>query len=52
MKCPHCLKEIDDKILGKHLAKKGGKASKRSLSSEDAKKMAAQRKGKKKEEPD
>ena len=53
MKCPHCEKEIDDKLIGKHLASKGGKKSSRKLSSEDAKSMVAKRgKGKEKKEPD
>lgn len=25
MKCPHCQKDIDDKLVAKHLAAKGGK---------------------------
>ena len=40
MKCPHCLKEINDKIISKYFASKGGSASRRKLSSNDAKKMA------------
>jgi hypothetical protein len=24
MKCPHCQKEIDDKLIASHLGKKGG----------------------------
>jgi hypothetical protein len=52
MICPNCGEEIDDKLISKHLAGKGGRASSRTLSSEDAKKMAAQRgKGDKKKPP-
>lgn len=43
MKCPYCLKAIDDKLIGKHLGRKGGEKSVRKLSPEDAKKTAAQR---------
>ena len=40
MKCPYCKKEISDKIISKHLASKGGKASRRILSPEQAREMA------------
>lgn len=43
MDCPHCKKEIDDKLVGKYFASKGGKASSRTLSSEDAKAMVRKR---------
>jgi hypothetical protein len=29
MKCPHCQKLIDDKLVSKHLGSKGGKADKK-----------------------
>ena len=29
MNCPHCTKPIDDKLISKHLASKGGGTSKR-----------------------
>jgi len=48
MNCPHCTKPIDDKLISKHLASKGGKASKRQLSSETAKKMVEEREKKRK----
>lgn len=48
MKCPHCTKPIDDKLISKHLASKGGKASKRQLSPETAKKMVEAREKKRK----
>lgn len=44
--CPHCSKEIDDQILARHLASKGGKASTK-LSSERAKNMVKAREDKK-----
>lgn len=44
--CPHCKKEIDDQILARHLASKGGKASTK-LSSERAKGMVKTREDKK-----
>lgn len=48
MKCPHCNAPIDDKLISKHLASKGGKASKRQLSPETAKKMVEAREKKRK----
>ena len=34
MKCPHCNKEIDDTLIAKHLASKGGKKSSSNLTKE------------------
>ena len=48
MKCPHCDMLINDKLISKHLASKGGKASKRQLSSETARKMVEAREKKRK----
>lgn len=28
MKCPHCRKEIDDKLISKHLGGRGGEGNK------------------------
>jgi len=41
MICPHCLKEIPDDLLAKHLAAKGGR------STSEAKKQAARINGRK-----
>ena len=49
MICPHCNTDISDKLIGKHLASKGGKKSRRKLTPEDAKKMVAARELKRKE---
>ena len=46
MICPHCKKDIDDKLINKHFASIGGKASKRKLSSAAQEKMQAGRKKK------
>jgi len=46
MKCPKCGKEIPDDELAKHLAAKGGRKSKRTISAEDQKKMQDARKKK------
>jgi len=48
MKCPLCSKPIDDKLISKHLASKGGKASKRQLNPETARKMVEAREKKRK----
>jgi hypothetical protein len=29
MNCPHCTKQINNKLISKHLASKGGKADKK-----------------------
>ena len=34
MICPHCKKDIPDAAVAKHLASKGGKASKRKITPE------------------
>ena len=47
MKCPHCGKEIPDKEIARHLAKKGGKKSRRVLTTEQAKAMNRKREEKK-----
>ena len=39
MNCPHCSKPIDDKVISKHLASKGGQKSTRVISPEAQKKM-------------
>lgn len=36
MICPHCHEEIDDKEIAAHIGRKGGRKSKRVLSSEEA----------------
>lgn len=40
MICPHCNTEIDDKILSAHLGGKGGRKSRRILTTEEAKRIA------------
>ena len=40
MKCPHCLKEIDDHLITHEAAKIMGKRSKRKLTTEEARAMA------------
>jgi len=35
MKCPHCNKDIDDTLIAKHLASKGGKKSSSNLTKEE-----------------
>lgn len=47
MKCPHCGKEISDKEIAHHLAGKGGKKSRRTLTTEQAKEMNKIKKAKK-----
>ena len=44
MKCPHCKKEIPDEQLAKHLAGKGGRKSKRTITPEQQAKLQAARK--------
>jgi adenine-specific DNA methylase len=48
MKCPHCGKEISDKEIARHLAKKGGKKSRRVLTKEQAQEMNRIKKAKRK----
>ncbi len=43
MKCPHCGKNISDKEIAKHLASKGGRKSKRTLTKEQAQEMVRKR---------
>lgn len=43
MKCPHCGKMIDDALISKHLASKGGRKSKRTLTKEQAQEMVRKR---------
>ena len=35
MKCPHCNKDINDTLIAKHLASKGGKKSSDNLTKEE-----------------
>ncbi len=44
MKCPHCDKNIPDKVISKHLASKGGTKSKRTITPVEQKKLQAARK--------
>lgn len=44
MNCPHCQQLIPDNLIAKHLASKGGKKSKRTLTPEAQAKMQAGRK--------
>ena len=48
MICPHCNEEIDDSLIAKHLASKGGKSggkkSKRKITPEQQAKMQEARK--------
>lgn len=44
MKCPHCTQEIDDALLAKYLAAKGGKVGKREITPEQQAKMQEARK--------
>ena len=50
MICPCCNTSIDDKLISKHLASKGGKAGSRKISPEAQAKMQAGRKKKKEED--
>jgi hypothetical protein len=45
MKCPSCLKEISDRIIAIYLASKGGRKSKRAITSSQQKVMQKGRKG-------
>ena len=51
MKCPYCGKAIDDKLINKHFASKGGLASKRNISAEAQKKMQEGKRANKKAAP-
>lgn len=46
MICPHCNKNIPDSTVAKHLASKGGKASKRTITPDQQRMMQAAKKGK------
>jgi len=46
MICPHCKKDIPDSAVAKHLAAKGGKAGKRTITPDQQKKMQAAKKAK------
>ena len=48
MICPHCKKDIPDDTIAKHLASKGGKASKRTITPNQQKAMQAAKKAKRK----
>lgn len=47
MKCPHCGKRIPDDRIARHLASKGGRKSKRTLTPAQARKMVEAREKKK-----
>lgn len=47
MICPHCEKEIDDKLVGQYFARKGGKKSAANRPSIYYKELAQKRWGKK-----
>jgi len=46
MICPHCKKDIPDAAVAKHLAAKGGKAGKRTITTAQQRKMQAAKKSK------
>lgn len=51
MKCPHCKKDIPEKLITSEAARVHRRKAKKSLSSEDARKMAEKRwKGEKAED--
>ena len=52
MKCPHCSKDISEKLIKEEAACIAGRKSKRKLSKEQAAAMAEKRWGKKKEQSD
>lgn len=47
MKCPHCGKDISEKLIARHFASKGGKVSRRTLTPEQARDMVKVREDKK-----
>ena len=47
MTCPHCQTDIDDVILARHMASKGGKKSRRTLTPDQQAMMRAAKKSKK-----
>jgi len=52
MKCPHCSKDIPEKLIIQEAARISGRKSKRQLTTDQAKKMADSRWNKKEEEKD
>ena len=46
MICPHCKKDVSDSTVAKHLAAKGGKASKRRITPAQQAMMQAAKKAK------
>jgi hypothetical protein len=46
MICPHCQKDIPDATVAKHLASKGGKVSKRTITPSQQKQMQAAKRAK------
>ena len=44
MRCPHCDKDIDEKLLKKHFASLGGKKSKRKITPEQQAELQKARK--------
>jgi hypothetical protein len=41
MNCPHCNKEIDDNLIAKHLASKGGKESAKNMTKQQRSERAS-----------
>lgn len=46
MICPHCQKDIPDATVAKHLAAKGGRKSRRTITPEQQKKLQAAKRAK------
>ena len=46
MKCPHCKKEIPDAEIARHLAAKGGRKSRGTITPEQQARMQAAKKAK------
>jgi hypothetical protein len=51
MICPHCQQDIPDSAVAKHLAAKGGRKSRGTITPEQQAKMQAARKAKKGDKP-
>jgi hypothetical protein len=51
MICPHCKKDIPDAAVARHLASKGGAASKRTITPAQQRKMQAAKKANRKDKP-
>jgi protein-disulfide isomerase len=49
--CPHCNKEISEKLIARHFASIGGKASKRTITPKQQRAMQAAKKAMRKEKP-